>query len=160
MQATVSCGLSQVSVTARMSIVLEINKSLSDAVLSRIDRTFVVANRMLRLTAGPGFRLTSPASSRIIANLNVGVERGIGSNLRLKQRLRHGKLCKKDKECCILVGWGNVEMTADRWRVSGLHRAKSPSLEATEHDKNKTHKRNSGDIVLMIVYCPQMMKNV
>ena len=118
MHATVSCGLSQVSVTARMSIVLEINKSLSDAV----DRTFVVANRMLRLTAGPGFRLSSPASSRIIANLNIGVERVIGSNLRLTQRLRHDKLCKKDKECCIFVGWGNVEMTAHRWRVSGLHR--------------------------------------
>ena len=78
-----------------MSIVLEINNSLSDAVLSRIGRTFVVANRLLRLTAGPGFRLTSPATSRMIANLNVGVERGIGSNLQLKQRLRHGKLCKK-----------------------------------------------------------------
>ena len=73
--------------TARMSIVLEINKSLSDAVLSRIDQTFVVANRMLCLTASPGFRLTLPTSSRIIANLNVGVQRGIGSNLRLKQTL-------------------------------------------------------------------------
>ena len=106
---------------------------------------------MLCLTAGPGFRLTSPASNRIIANLNVGLEWGIGSNLRLKQRLRHDKLCKKDKECCILVGWGNIEMTADRWRVSGLHRAKLSPLEATEHDKNKTHNRNSGDIVLMTV---------
>ena len=48
MQATVSYGL--VSVTAITPIVLEINKSVSDAVLSRIDRTFVVANRMLRLT--------------------------------------------------------------------------------------------------------------
>ena len=57
MHDTVSCGPSQVSVTARMYIVLEINKSLSDVVLSRIDRTLVVANRMLRLTAGPGFRL-------------------------------------------------------------------------------------------------------
>ena len=72
-----------------MSTVLEINKSQRDTVLSRIDRTFVVANRMLRLTAGPGFRLTSPARSRIIANLNVGVERRIGSNLRLKQRLMY-----------------------------------------------------------------------
>ena len=70
-------------------------------------------------------KLKSPASSRIIANLNVGVEREIGSNLRLKQRLRHGKLCKKDKECCIFLGWENVEMPADHWRVSGLHRAKS-----------------------------------
>ena len=72
MQAAVSCGLSQVSVTARMSIVLEINKSLSGAALSRIDRTFVVANRMLRLTASPGFRLTSPSSRIIIANLKSG----------------------------------------------------------------------------------------
>ena len=77
MQATVSCGLSQVSVTARMSIVLDINKSLSDAVLSRIDRMFMVANRMLRLTAGPGFRLTSPANSSIIANLNVAWSGGL-----------------------------------------------------------------------------------
>ena len=84
----------------------------------------------------------------------------IGSNLQLKQRLRHGKLYKKDKECCILGVWGNVEMTVDRWRVSGLHRAKSSPLEATEHDKNKTHKRNSGDIVLMTIYCPQMMKKL
>ena len=22
---------------------------------------------------------------------------------------------------CILVGWGNVETTVDRWRVSGLY---------------------------------------
>ena len=112
---------------------------------------------MLLLTADPGFRLTSPASSKIIANLNVGVERGIGGNLRLKQRLRHGKLCKKDNEYCILVDWGNAEMTADRWRASGLHRAKSSLLEATEHDKNKARNRNIGDIVLMTVYCPQMM---
>ena len=35
---------------------------------------------MLCLTTGPGFRLTSPASSKIKANLNVGLERGIGNN--------------------------------------------------------------------------------
>ena len=112
---------------------------------------FVVANLMLCLAAGPGLRHTSPASSRIIANLNVDVDRGIGSNLPLKQRLRHGKLCIKDNEFCILVGWGNVEMTADHWRVSGLHRAKSLPLEATQQDKNKTHDRNSSGIVLMTV---------
>ena len=39
---------------------------------------------MLPLTAGPGFRLTSPANSRINTNLNVGLEWGIGSNFRLK----------------------------------------------------------------------------
>ena len=49
-------------------------------------------------------------------------------------------------------------MTADGWRVSGFHRAKSSPLEATEHDKSKTHNRNSGDIVLMTVCCPQMVK--
>ena len=49
---------------------------------------------MLCLTTDPGLRLTSPASSKIKANLNVGLERGIGSNFRLKHRLRHGRLCK------------------------------------------------------------------
>ena len=92
--ASVSCGLNQVSVTARMSIVLEIIRSVREAVFSQIERMLVVARRMLCLTTGPGLRLTSPASSKIKANLNVGLERGIGSNFRLKQRLRHGRLCK------------------------------------------------------------------
>ena len=70
--ASVSCGLSQVSVTARMSIVLEIIRSVREAVFSRIERMLVVARRMLCLTTGPGLRLTSPASSKIKANLNVG----------------------------------------------------------------------------------------
>ena len=61
---------------------------------SRIERMLVVARQMLCLTTGPGLRLTSPASSKIKANLNVGLERGIGSNFRLKHRLRHGRLCK------------------------------------------------------------------
>ncbi len=63
MHAGVSCGLNQVSVTARMFIFFEINKSQSEAVLSRTDRTFVVATRMFRLTDGPGLSLTSPASN-------------------------------------------------------------------------------------------------
>ena len=92
--APVSCGLSQVSVTARMSIVLEIIRSVREAVFSRIERMLVVARRMLCLTTGPGLRLTSPDSSKIKANLNVGLERGIGSKFRLKHRLRHGRLCK------------------------------------------------------------------
>ena len=58
---------------------------------------------MLRLTTGPGFRLTSPASSRINANLNVAVERGIGSNFRLTQRLRHDRLCTYVKDSCMLI---------------------------------------------------------
>ena len=40
MQAEVSCGLSKVSVMARMSIFFENNKLLSDAALPRTDRTF------------------------------------------------------------------------------------------------------------------------
>ena len=83
--ASVSGGLSQVSVTARMSIVFEIIRSVREAVFSRIERTLVVARRMLCLTTGAGFRLTSPARSSIKANLNVGLERGIGSKFRLKQ---------------------------------------------------------------------------
>ena len=67
-------GLSQVSVMARMYTFLENNKSLSD-------RTFVVANFMLRLMAGPGLIPTSPARRSIMVNLNVGLEQGIGSNL-------------------------------------------------------------------------------
>ena len=79
---------------ARMSIVLEIIRSVREAVFSRIERMLVVARRMLCLTTGPGLKLTSPASSKIKANLNVGLERGIGSNFRLKHRLRHGRVCK------------------------------------------------------------------
>ena len=41
--------------------------------------------RMLCLITGPGLRLTPPASSKIKANLNVGLERGIGSNFRLEK---------------------------------------------------------------------------
>ena len=44
----------------------------------------MVTRRLLRLTADPGLRLTSPARSKINANFNVGLEREVGSNLRLK----------------------------------------------------------------------------
>ena len=77
--AYVSCGLSQVSVT-------EIIRSVREAVFSRFEQMLVVARRILCLFTGPGLRLTSPASSKINANLNVGLERGIGSNFRLKHR--------------------------------------------------------------------------
>ena len=50
--AAVSCGLSQVSVTARMSIVLEIIRSVREAVSSRMERMFVLASRILCLTTG------------------------------------------------------------------------------------------------------------
>ena len=114
MHSTVSCGLSQVSVTARMSIVLEINKPLSDAVLSRTDRTFVVANRMLRLTASPGL---SPASSRNITNLNVGVQWGIGSVLRLKQRLM-----LKIRVLCSLRSSVVPEFVFYKWQWSTIYK--------------------------------------
>ena len=55
--------------------------SLNDAVLPRTDRTFVVGNLMLRLMADPGLILMSPARRSIMANLNVGLEHLIGSNL-------------------------------------------------------------------------------
>ena len=93
--ASVSCVLSQVSVTERMSIVLEILRSVRPAVFfSRMERKLVVARRMLCLTTGPGLKLTFPASSKIKANLTVGLQRNFGSNFRLKQRLRHGRLCR------------------------------------------------------------------
>ncbi|KAK2177022.1 hypothetical protein NP493_622g01010 [Ridgeia piscesae] len=100
---------------------------------------------MLCLTTGPGFRLTSPASSRINASLNVGVERGIGSNFRLKQRLRHGRLCRYVKDSCVLEYFEGVEMTPDQC-ASLLHKVKSWLLEAAEQHNSKTLNKNSGDI--------------
>ena len=79
MQAEVSYGLRQVSVMA------------SDVILPRTDQTFVVANLMLRVIAGPGLILKSPVRRSITANLNVGLDQRIGSNL----RLRNGKRCKR-----------------------------------------------------------------
>ena len=93
----------------------------------------------------PGFRLKSPASSRINANLNVGVERGIGSNFRLKQRLRHGRLCRYVKDSCVLIYFEDVEMTSDQC-ASLLHKVKSWLLEAAEQHNSKTLNKNSGDI--------------
>ena len=141
----VSWGLSQVSVTARISIVFEIIRSVREAVLSRMERMLVVARRMLCLTTGPRFRFTSPASSRINDNLNVDVERGIGSNFRLKQRLRHGRLCRYVKDSCVLIYFEGVEMTSDQC-ASLLHKVKSWLLEAAEQHNNKTLNKNSGDI--------------
>ena len=62
---------------------------------------------MLCLITGPGLRITSPAGSKIKANLNVGLELNIGSNFRLKQRLRHGRLCKyvMDFRALNVFGW-------------------------------------------------------
>ena len=100
---------------------------------------------MLCLATGPGFRLTSQASCRINANLNVGVERGIGSNIRLKQRLRHGRLCRYVKDSCVLIYFEDVEMTSDQC-ASLLHKVKSWLLEAAEQHNSKTLNKNSGDI--------------
>ena len=79
---------------------------------------------MLCLITGPGFRLTSPASSRINANLNVGLEHGIGSNFQVKQRLRHGRLCRYVKDSCVLMYFEGVEITSNHC-ASVLHKIKS-----------------------------------
>ena len=90
---------------------------------------------MLCLITGPGLRLTSPASSSIKANLNVGLERGIGSTFRLKHRLRHGRLCKSVKHSCVVMYLERVEITCGHC-ASVLHKVKSWLLEAAEQDKN------------------------
>ena len=63
-----------------------------------LSRVFVVANLMMRLMTCPGLTPTSPARRNSMANLNVGLEQGIGSNRRLKQRLTRGKPCKKESD--------------------------------------------------------------
>ena len=73
----------------------------------------VVARRLLCMTTGLGLRLTSPASSMIKPNLNVGLEQGIGSNFRLKQILRHGRLCKYVKDSCVVMYLDGVEIASD-----------------------------------------------
>ena len=120
----VSCGLSQVSVTAKITIVLEIMWSVREAVFSRMEQMLVVTRRMLCLTIGAGLRLTSPASSKIKANLDIGLERGIGINVRLKQRLRHGYLYKYAKDYFVVIYLEDVEFTSDHC-ASVLHKDKS-----------------------------------
>ena len=53
-----------------------------------MERMLVVARRILCLITGPGLRLTSPASSRTKANINIDLERGIGSTFRLKKKIK------------------------------------------------------------------------
>ena len=64
---------------------------------SQMEQMLMVAERKLRLTVGPGIRVTSPARSKIKANLNPGLERETGSHFRLK-RLRHDKLRRYVKD--------------------------------------------------------------
>ena len=124
----------------------EIIRSVREAFFFlRIERMLVVAMRMLCLTTGPALRLTYPASSKIKANLNIGLVRGIGSNFRLKHRLRHGRLCKYVKDSCVVMYLKGAEITSDHC-ASVLHKVKSWLLEATEQDKNKTPNENNGDI--------------
>ena len=49
---------------------------------------------------------------------------GIGSNFRLKQRLRHGRLCRYVKDSYVLMYFEGVEITSDH-SVSVLHKVKS-----------------------------------
>ena len=108
------------SVTARISIVLEIMRSVRETVFSRMERMLVVARRMLCLITCPGFRLTSPASSRINANLNVGLERCISSSFRLKQRLMQSSLCRYVKDSCVFMYLLNIEGIFKRLIQIGL----------------------------------------
>ena len=103
-----------------------------------------VARRVLCLTTGSGVRLTSTASSKIKANLNVGLKRGIGSNFRFKQRLRHGRRCKYVKDSCVVMYLEGVEIPSDLF-ASVLRKVKSWILETVKQDK-KTHNENNGDI--------------
>ena len=84
----------------------------------------------------------STASSRIKANLNVG---HWFFNFRLKQRIRHGRLCRCVKDSCVVMYLEGVEITSDPC-ASVLHKVKSWLLEAAEQDQNKTHNENNGDI--------------
>ena len=60
---------SQVSVTATTSSFLDVTNSVKGVVLHLIDRTFIV-DILIFFAAGPGLRLMSPESSRIINNLS------------------------------------------------------------------------------------------
>ena len=128
-----------------MYTVLEIIRSVREPVSSRIERMLVVARRMLFLTTDPGLRLTSPASSKMKANLNVGLGRGLVSNVLLKQRLRHRSVCKYVKDCCVVKYLEGVELTSDHC-AKVLHKVKSWFLEAAEHDKHNSHNENNDDI--------------
>ena len=100
---------------------------------------------MLRLTTDPGLRLTSPASSTIKDDLNVGLERGICINFRLNKKLRYFRLCKYVKDSFVVIYLVDVEITSDHC-ASMLHKVKSWLLEAAEQGKNKTHNENNDDI--------------
>ena len=69
MAALVSFFFSQVSVTTTTSSFLDVTNSIKGAVLHLIDRTFIV-DILIFFAAGPGLRLMSPESSRIIDNLS------------------------------------------------------------------------------------------
>ena len=83
-------------------IVSEINKSVSEAIFS--NGTNVSGGQAdVAPDRSPGLTITSPGRSKVNANLNVGLERGIGSNFRLKQRLRHGRQCRYVNDSCTRV---------------------------------------------------------
>ena len=105
---------------------------------SRIERMLLVARRMLCLITGPGLRLISPASRSIKTNVNVGLELGIGSNFRLKHRLRYGRLCKLVKDSCVVMYLEGVGITSDHC-ASVLHKVKSWLLEGAEQDEKIKH---------------------
>lgn len=106
--ALVSSCLNQVSVTATMSSFFDVTSSEKGAVFNFIDRTFMVAILMLLVQVGPGFMLTSPASSSRMASFSDGREGGIGSNFLLKHMFKIGNLAVQefDKIRFVMdVGW-------------------------------------------------------
>ena len=85
----VSFVVSQVSVIPRRSIRLLTTKSDRTAALSLIDRAFTVPRRRFGLS-GPGFKLTSPASSKSRDRPRFNLTRGGGRIFLLAQRKREG----------------------------------------------------------------------
>lgn len=134
---------SHVSVTARMSILLETIRSVRDAVFSLTDLTFKVPSLRDLFPVGPGFRLTSPASRSMMANLRFGLDRGMGSNFLLKQIFSAERVSKEsciDGEISLFCGLISDILCGD---PNGLQRQKSSSREVAETDREKTANQNN-----------------
>ena len=82
--ASVSIGLSQVSVRANTSIDFDIMVSVRGADFNLTDLALSVA-RLILLATGPGFKATSPASKSRMESFNDGFDLGMGNNLRSKR---------------------------------------------------------------------------
>ena len=108
MAALVSFFFSQVSVTATTSSFLDVKNSVKGAVLHLIDRTFIV-DILIFFASGPGLRLMSPESSRIIDNLSEWLV-----NLGMESNFLSEQMCKMDM-CCD----DNGDKYGEMWYVWG-----------------------------------------